>query len=353
MSIEANGSSVIDNRDIHASRALSDTFPALKPLIDNELLSNAFDRHNAAAIRWKLIYVQLGSIGLLCVLLAMVIFDYQVTLQPLYGSVAFLSGLSATLVGAGLASQLFLIFSNAKEKWITQRFVAERLRCLKFQAFALLAVCADVDTLKSTVASWTSAAIAALDQEIMGGRAAVLDFSPSEISLHSPTTMNSNNRAFLADAYKVYDSLRLAVQAQHFSEQYRLSESEARWPALLSEFCFGAGVVLAFIQISFTSWTQLAHGAMRGLNGWSGWLAFVTLLFFIVSAIVAVYQRGSGHEPDAERYLAYVREVRRIRLVGAGADSDAFFQSIREMEEIALRELHDFCRDSKHSNYMF
>src|SRR5579862_6795698 len=167
MSIVTNGSSVIDNRDIHASLLLSETFPALKPLIDNEPLSKAFDQHNAEAIRWKSIYEQFGAIGLFCVFLAMVIFDYQVTLQPLYGGSALLNGLSAALAAMGLASQLFLIFSNAKEKWIIQRFIAERLRCLKFQAFALLGICSDAETLKSTVASWTSAAIAALDQEIM------------------------------------------------------------------------------------------------------------------------------------------------------------------------------------------
>ena len=110
---------------------------------------------------------------------------------------------------------------------------------------------------------------------------------------------------------------------------------------------------MAFVQISMTSWTQFVAGGVQNSANWHGWLAFSTLLLFIVSAVVAVYQRGSGHEPDAERYLTYVREVRRIRMVSANGDDTSFRQDVKEMEDIALRELHDFCRDSKHSNYIF
>jgi hypothetical protein len=69
--------------------------------------------------------------------------------------------------------------------------------------------------------------------------------------------------------------------------------------------------------------------------------------------VLAVYQRGSAHIADTERYKHYVREIRRIRQHGQPADADAFFRTVELTEQIELRELFDFCRDVSHSSYIF
>jgi hypothetical protein len=116
----SNGSKVIVNRDINATSELLEAYPAFAPLIDNVRIAEAFARHERAAIKWKALYERLGRAGLICVLLAMIVFDYQVTLQHLYGNPDFLNALGAGLAILGLASQILLLTSHAKDKWITQ-----------------------------------------------------------------------------------------------------------------------------------------------------------------------------------------------------------------------------------------
>ena len=73
----------------------------------------------------------------------------------------------------------------------------------------------------------------------------------------------------------------------------------------------------------------------------------------MISAIVSVYQRGSGDRPNAERYARYAREVRRLRQHSEHVELNQFLETVAEMEFIALEELQDFCRDAAHSNYIF
>lgn len=83
------------------------------------------------------------------------------------------------------------------------------------------------------------------------------------------------------------------------------------------------------------------------------WLNFLTWLLFVLSAVVAIYERGSSHQQNAERYVTYSREIRRIRSSATAHMPGSFFQAVREMEHLMLREIQDFCRDVKHSNYIF
>ena len=349
-----NATTEIANRDIDPSTEFALAYPALEPLITNAQISIPFSMNEKAAKKWKQTYQALGMSALTCILLAMTAFDYQVTLQGLYGKLVSLGPLSALLAAFGLTAQLVLIFSRAKDKWLLHRFVAERLRCLKFQTFMLLAETPSASSLKAKVEAWTREQLAQLDQEIMGGRAAITEFAPYEAFKNVPSVAPQKNYELLREASKVYDSLRLSVQAQHFIERQRASESGARVPELLGELLFGIGAFLAFIEVALTSWTTLSAQPISLLSPHlQAWLSFVTLWMFVMSAVTAVYERGTGSQPDAERYQAYSREVRRIRALHAGGDVDSFLNTVADMEGVALRELHDFCRDVKHSNFIF
>jgi hypothetical protein len=83
------------------------------------------------------------------------------------------------------------------------------------------------------------------------------------------------------------------------------------------------------------------------------WVDFLTWLLFVLSAVVAIHERGSAHQQNAERYVTYGREVRRIRTNAMTHMPASFFEAVREMEHLMLREIQDFCRDVKHSNYIF
>lgn len=343
----------IFNRDINPSQRLAQTYPDLGPLIANDALLRVFDDYERDARRWKRVYVGLGMIALICIFLAMVLFDFQFALQGAYPIPRSLSVLGEIVAAVGLASQIALLTGGVSDRWLMARFAAERVRCLKFQAFALIAQSPDAATLQAKVDAFVTEQLARLEQELMGGRSAVEEFSPSELLPVPKTQATDASAELLRDGAVVYDSLRLGVQAQHLERQAHICESRARLPALVSEATFVIGGVMALSQILFIAWSGLLLHAMPILGGQTqSWIGFVTLLMFVISAIVAVYQRGSGNEFHMERYKHYAREVRRIR-TRANEGSTPLIETVAQMEDVAFREIFDFCRDARHSNYIF
>ena len=221
---------------------------------------------------------------------------------------------------------------------------------MKFQTFALVPGANDATELKTAVTAFTEKQMALLDQELMAGRRAVENFSPSEVSLLSQSGAPGENRQFVPDAFALYKSTRLDVQEQHFEGQARRHEERGRYPALFSEMAFVLGAGLAIIPIVAAAW----NGAFLSENNLTAsWLSFFTMGAFISSAVLAVYQRGSADAPNAERYRHYVREIRGIRMRIDPTSAESLFQTVRDMELTELRELFEFCRDSMRASYIF
>src|SRR3954471_14747597 len=149
-------SNAVANRDINPSEQLVAAYPDLACLLRNEAISMAFAGFEKSAVRWKRIYVFFGRLSLVAVFLAMVSFDYQITLQRVYGPLHFLVGLGAAFAATGLISQALLGFSRAKDRWLAARFAAERLRCFKFQLFTVLEEVPDAESLAHKVKQRTS-----------------------------------------------------------------------------------------------------------------------------------------------------------------------------------------------------
>ena len=138
MRAEGDPSVAIANRDINPSEQLVASYPGLASLLRNDGISRAFAVYEKAAVRWKRTYMFFGRLSLIAVLLAMVSFDYQITLKPTYGAPAFLAGLGVLFAATGLVSQVLLLATHAKDRWLAARFAAERIRCFKFQLFLVL-----------------------------------------------------------------------------------------------------------------------------------------------------------------------------------------------------------------------
>jgi hypothetical protein len=349
-------SNAVANRDINPSEQLVAAYPDLACLIRNNSILEAFAGFEKFAVRWKCIYVFFGRLSLIAVFCAMVCFDYQMTLGKgeVYGPLPFLAGLGAAFAATGLFSQALLGFSRAKDRWLASRFAAERLRCFKFQLFTVLEEVSDAESLASRVKQRTSEGLAALEQELMGGRAAVLEFSPFDVLPPPRKKVPHSSRKLLEEAATAYDILRFSVECQHFEDRYRAHDRETKLPSLLSEFSFMAGAILACIGILMAllspNWHRFDYLRAEEIKEW---VDFLTWMLFVMSAVVAVYERGSAHQQNAERYVTFGREVRRIRTNAMSHMPASFFESVREMEHLMLREIQDFCRDVKHSNYIF
>lgn len=347
-------SGAVANRDVNPSDQLIATYPDLQCLLRNEAIATAFAASEKAALRWKWVYVFFGRLSLIAVFLAMVSFDYQITLKNIFGAPPFLAGLAAAFAASGLISQLLLGLSHAKDRWLAARFAAERLRCFKFQLFTVLEEVPDAQSLPAKVKQRTAEGLAALEQELMGGRAAIQEFSPFDV-LSPPRKMPAHtSRKLLDEAATVYDILRFSVETQHFEDQFRAHDRETKFPSLLSEFSFMAGAALACVGI-LTNLLPVGFRLSQLLTTPTvmEWVDFLTWLLFVLSAVVAIHERGSAHQQNAERYVTFCREIRRIRTGALTHMPASFFEAVREMEHLMLREIQDFCRDVKHSNYIF
>jgi hypothetical protein len=344
----------VANRDVNPSDQLVAIYPELRCLLRNEAISAAFASFEERAVRWKRFYTFFGRLSLIAVLLAMVSFDYQITLKHVYGGPPFLAGIAAAFAATGLVSQALLGLTHAKDRWLAARFGAERLRCFKFQLFLALEEVSDAESLAARVKHRTSEGLAALEQELMGGRSAIMEFSPFDVLSPSRHKAAHSSRKLQDEAASAYDLLRFTVESQHFEDRFRAHDSGTRFPSLLAEFSFMSGAVLASIGI-LTALLPTAWHLSQTLTAPQvmGWVNFLTWLLFVLSAVVAIHERGSAHQQNAERYVTYGREVRRIRANATTHMPASFFEAVREMEHLMLREIQDFCRDVKHSNYIF
>jgi hypothetical protein len=352
------------NRDIYPAQGLIDAYPDLVSLTDNKAVDEAFARAEHKAVLWKRLYVRLGSLGLGSVFIVMAVLVCTVTLGNAYNIGGGFSwerkwGITPTnieiavavIAAIGLVAQSFVFFSSAKQRWLLHRFAAERIRCLKFQAFAVLGESPDRQRLEANVAAFTREKLARLDQELLAGEAAITQFAPSVTLDYASPARGRSNAQLVAEGRKAYDDLRLAIQAQHFELMSRHHLEREHIPAMLAEFSFAGGAIAAVAQIAWTVFGQNDFGLSHARA--EAWFDFVPLALFVLSAFCAVWRRATGHAVDAERYATYLRQIDRVRQQAQAEDHGDFPAMVLRMETIVLHELGDFCRAAKFSDYLF
>lgn len=340
----------IVNRDINPADAFVSAYPDLAFLIRNPPVAEAFARAERSAVMWKRLHAGAGFVSLACILVVMWTLAYILSLGQLHKPPPWLDAASATFGAVGLAAQLALIGGRLKERWLLARFVAERLRCVKFQAFVLAAEHCDADDARRAAEAFTREAIANLAQEMMGGRAAMIRFDPREVVFGTGDCGGRTSREFLEAAETVYERLRIEVQLQHFEVQEQAAREADRFPRTLAEVTFVLGAVIACVDVILAAFGHLG-GPTRSKP--ELFLDFSTWALFATSAVVAVYQRGAARQANAERYSRYANEIERIRSRYPYGSAAGFAEAVRDMENVALQELHEFCRDAEQASFVF
>lgn len=340
------------NRDINPVPAFVAIYSDLNFLVRNPVVAEAFRKRERRAVIYKRCHDVLGKLSLASVLLVMVALGYDLTLSARYGLVPGLDVTTAFIGAMGLLAQQTLIWGRLKERWLLERFAAERLRCIKFQAFAAVSGASDAAGVAALAESFTRLAIAKLSQELLGGRAALHEFNPDAVQLGpAAITTAQPQQALLDAAQEAYEQLRLSVQSQHFESQQQLAREKDRAPALVAELSFVLGGLVACLAIIMTGGGRLFEQHVSGLA--ESWLHFATWSLFAISAVTAVYQRAVSRQVNAERYLRYAQEIRELRNHYPHEDAAGFTQSVRQMEKLELHELEEFSREAERSSYVF
>lgn len=329
------------NADIYPPKSLLETRPRTAALLCNAAISSAFARHETRAVSAKAWYTRLGVFSLTAIFFTMVALIGAVTLAPSLAEQRGLTLVLGVLGALGIAAQIGLLATPLKRRWLAARFAAERLRGIKFQAFAYAASEGGEEAVKQ----YTEAAIAKLDVELDRPMAAMHEFEPDATLGNAPPASAILTPSMLAELRDGYRILRLDYQISHARHCITTIREESRLPAAASETSFWLGAALGYIDL-------VLSGA--NIDEWSALRQFFTLFFFVLSAILFVLERGRSHNAALERYEDYAKKLAGATRALDQADTPAtFIAAVREAEVAALGELKAFCREAEKSTYLF
>ena len=329
------------NADIHPPKTLLGSRPRTAALLSNTAISIAFDLHETRAVNAKAWYTGLGVFSLTAIFITMASLIGAVTLASSLAEQRGLTSALGVLGVLGIAAQIALLATPLKRRWLAARFSAERLRGIKFQAFAYAASEGGEEAVKE----YTDAAIAKLDVELDRPMAAMHEFEPDAALGNAPSASAVLTPSMLAELKEGYRILRLDYQISHARHCITTIREESRLPAAASEISFWLGAALGFIDL-------VLSGA--NIDQWSAPRQFLTLFLFVLSAILFVFERGRSHNAALERYEDYAKKLAgAARALDQAETPGAFIGAVREAELAALAELKSFCREAEKSTYLF
>jgi hypothetical protein len=329
------------NADIHPPSAFLATQDSFKGVLLNEKLAARFDAFEAKSVAAKTWYTRLGVFSLAAAFITMASLISALTIAPGLKHSHFFTVALGMIGALGLAAQIGLLASPLKHRWLVSRFAAERLRGLKFQAFAFTAATAREDE----ALRFTDVALGKLEVELDKAGAAMREFEPEREVAEPPAPNGALTALQLAALKDVYRTLRLDYQINHARHCISEIQEARKLPAAASEISFWLAVLLGYVDLVL-AWLGNENGA--------AWREFFTLFFFVLSAILFVLERGLSFNAALERYEEYAKRLGKTSAaLDRAQDPSAFIACVREGEETAYRELQAFCREAEKSTYLF
>ena len=124
-------------RDMFPTPQTVSQFSEIDRLLVNPVIDAPFTARDKAALDAKRQFHRLGQIAVLMIA-GSAIFTVADALLPNFVPDSFVLRLIVVSVaGIGILLQLYLIATGQKQKWLLNRYAAERLRSIKFQAYKL------------------------------------------------------------------------------------------------------------------------------------------------------------------------------------------------------------------------
>lgn len=329
------------NRDIFPSPAMLERFPNITPLLKNEAIETAFMRHEVLSVAGKKMFHRLGLVSMVLIGSSAI---YTIAEALLFkgASNPFVSIAAAVSAAIGIVAQIFSLVAQLKSKWLVNRFACERLRSIKFQAYALAATARDEDELAARAKRLTSEELAKLESELNMGISIFEAFVP-EKCVHVPARgPGPANPDIIAEATTAFRELRLLYQDRFAAaELHRLRENRRAFHSA-ADILYFSGACLVLLSLL----GKIVPGMPVTLNAW---VDFLAISAFVLSISKTVLDSASLTEPSAARFVRYREDIAEVeRRLEHGASLDV---AVPQMERIALGELEEFCDASKSINY--
>jgi len=328
------------NRDVFPSPELLALYQPAAVIMRNDALDRRFAQHENNAAKAKQSYHYLGRCAVLLVLVS-AIFTLAQVFGFFPGGNRTLAALMAVLGCCGLVIQLYLFISGNKARWLLNRFAAERLRSLKFQAFAMVPHCRDAADLQAHVKEFYRAQLARLEMELNAGEVALGLFLPSDAIACSPCTVSANP-SMIAAARHAYRELRIVYQRRFAASQIEKLRMTERVTTSAADFLYLSGAILTVLGLLAFA-LQYPLATIRLID-------FLAAAAFVVGLSKTVLDNASLAEASKSRYEQFLEAIKECDSQLMQSDGN-FSEIVCQFERLALEELGQFCRAASHISY--
>ena len=335
------------NKDIYIPDADKLQYKSIKPIVENQLAISSFEKFEASAKKYKILYRFWGRVSVWMILIATlystfwISFDVGEILAVSYAAIIFSI---AALVIIGVIWQ-----RGWKRRWLNSRYAAERTRSIFYQAAHLANSASNADELNAEVRKFTSNAIGALNAELALPHGAMKNFLPkSALEISSSVEDNPVSSELNKSARGFYRRWRLGYQATFARNEAEKLRVQNRPHQAIADYIFISAAILVAISLTMKLFTtdQLIYAGIS----FERFTEFLGLALFIVSACFAVLENASLTDENVHRYENYENDLNlvksKIDSVGAGLIAE-----IRETELLALRELQEFTDQAQRMSY--
>lgn len=335
-----------NNRDVFPADATRAVHAPIEALIETPDLDREFLRRDAIAIKAKKRFHTYGQSAIMLIALSAIYTIAEALLFSNWPHRNITSFIAVFMAGVGLMFQAYIMLTDQKPKWLLNRYAVERLRSLKFQAFAYAHTAKDDAALKSSVLDHSRRGLALLENELNAGISVVRTFSPPKGLIIPVQPKKTANTAIAAAAKDAYIDLRVDYQKRFAQSELESFSNRRKWLTSSQDIIYLCAASFAFIALGAKLLPQI------GLTLPTAWIDFLAVFFFILGATEAIMDNATLEEQSRTRYEQYVRDIETL---AAQAESTAMPVSdlVRDMEMISLIELDDFCRAATRISYRF
>lgn len=330
------------NRDVFPDLVNDPAFSSIACLLTNPALDAAFLEYEERAKTAKRRFHTYGRWAIALITLA-AIYSVVETIFILEFAGGFWLSLAAALgASLGIVIQLWIFISKQKEKWLLNRFAAERVRSLKFQAYQCAAHARDPEELEQAVKSFTKSSLSELKEELNAGASAAFTFTPRKGICRWTKDGSGTSDELLALARQAFQRLRINYQLRFAQSELERIKRAQRLFSGVEDFLYIAAAIAAVIALGTKSLV------IAGLAQPLAIIDFVPIALFILGASVAIINNATLDDPSEVRFDVYVRDLED----GSAKAGDVPFVSlIEDIELICLDELDNFCRSIEMISY--
>jgi len=332
------------NRDLFPTDETISLFENVKPLLVNKLVDETFVKHNDASVAAKKIYHRLGRIATILIAISAIYTVADALVIPAYPRMNLVAAAIGLAAGLGIIIQIYILVTNQKREWLLNRYAAERLRAIKFQAFMLASTASDTGDLETKANAYVQEKITQLTNELNSDMAALDRFTPSQALQLVGTPNKAVNPDLEQSAKAAYQELRVVYQKRFADSELRRLNNQQRVINTSADLLYLLASCLVFGSLVVK---VVSSGGAGPLGNWLDFLAVTTFIIGISKEILENAALGEQSKIRFEQYGKDLSEIERDL-----ENPKVKFRSIIEhTERMVLDELDDFCRASQRINY--